>query len=284
MTLAEDRLSRDAEASVADLAELEDARAVMRGEVFAALPEERRYDARLVAKAMAVATRQLANGHATERREYERLAALLGAPTVPEASSHEIRCTLSSLNERLGARIRMGEADVGTTTYAATLAHLEANTHEALSESNPTHPRRMAGAESSHADATPSAMQPEPPVAAAFAAWSDVPSAFVRAVGSGATPASFGERVDAWLRLNVAVGDAVCASNSAALATQADVFGWFAHRLAANPRVPMAAVEGAHQAHDVLLAIAEASTEFCKLVLAPFRRAESQATEAERSP
>ena len=281
LAFAEDRLARDEEPTAADVTALEDARTAMRGEVLEALPDERRYDARLVAKAIAVVTRQLARGLASERREYERLAGLLGAPIVAHATSREIRCKLVALNERLAARIREGEADVGTAAHAATLAHLEAITDEALSESNPAYARRTSGTDSSRA---PYATSPVPPASTLLAVWSDVPGAFVRAICSAAPPAPFAERIDAWLHLNGAVGEALCASGSAALVTQADLFGWFAHRLAANPRVPMAAVEGAHQAHDVWLAIAEASTEFCRLVLAPFRCVEAASAEAARLP
>ncbi|MBD5657333.1 MAG: hypothetical protein IAI50_19450, partial [Candidatus Eremiobacteraeota bacterium] len=92
MALAEDRLTRDVEASGTEIAELENARVAMRRDVLEALPEERRYDARLVAKAIAVATRVLANGHGPERRECERLVALRDAPTLADATPAEISC------------------------------------------------------------------------------------------------------------------------------------------------------------------------------------------------
>jgi hypothetical protein len=278
MALAEERLARDAEASAADLAALEEARAAMRGEVLEALPQERQYDARLIAKAIAVATRQLANGHLTERREYERLAALLDAPAAADADPAQIRCSLPALNERLGTRIRAGEADMGTTSYAATLAHLEAITDEALSESNPTYRRPPTGPVPPDSGVTPCSALPFAPVAAALTAWGDVPGALRRALGTALQPAPL-VPIDAWLHFSGRFGEALCASGSATLATQADLVGWFAQRLAANPRVPMVAVESAHQAHDLSLAIAEATTAFFELALAPFgvppRRAEA---------
>ena len=133
---AKARLTRDEVASASELSALEDARAAMRGDVFEALPAERRYDARLIAKAIAIATRQLANGMVLERREYERLCELLGAPAIANVRPPEVRSALPSLNERLCGRIRAGQTDVGTASYAATLEHLEATTHEALSESS----------------------------------------------------------------------------------------------------------------------------------------------------
>lgn len=285
MALAEDRLTRELDASAADLAALEDARAAMRGHVLEALPQERRYDARLVAKAISVATRQLANGHTCERREYERLAALLGAPIVAHASRREIRCLLPSLNERLVTRIRAGEADVGTTTHAATLKHLEAITHEALSESNPTYRCRTACPGPSSSPATSGAARPVLPyVDASLAAWSDVPLAFLRAFPTDVSRAPITQRVDAWLHLRGVVAEAVYVSGNAAFATQADLCGRFTRRLAANPRVPMVAVESAHQAHDFAIAIADVSAALFKVVLAPFRRVEPHHAEATRWP
>ena len=269
MALAEDRLARDVDASVADLAALDIARATMRGAMHEALPEERRYDARLVAKAIAVATRQLANGHLPERREYERLAALLGAPALADVSPHECRCALPALNERLGARIRLGEADMGTTSYAATLAHLEAITNEALSESNPTYRRPTPGPLQSGSNDTPCSALPDPSVSAAVAAWREVPRAVRGAVIGVPLTAPFSRRGYAWLQMYGSFGKAMCVSGNAAFALQANLLGWFAERLAANPRVPMVAVESAHQAHDLSVAIADASAGLFELTLAP---------------
>jgi hypothetical protein len=146
--LAEDRLLRESEASSADLAALADARAAMRGTVLESLPEERRYDARLVAKAISLAMLQLAKGTLGERREYERLSELLDSPGMADPDVHEIRRALPGLNQQLVRRIRAGEADFGTATHAATLAYLEAATDEALSESNPTYRRSTPGSAS----------------------------------------------------------------------------------------------------------------------------------------
>ena len=284
MALAEDRLTRDVEASVADLAALEAARSAMRGEVLEALPDERRYDARLVAKAINVTKCQLANGHMPERREYERLAALLGAPAAAHASQHEIRCMLSTLNERLGTRIRLGETDDGTVTSTAVLAHLEATTHEALSESNPTYRRRTSAAVPSSSRATPWTARPLPHIDASLAACSDVLPAFLHAFPIDLRQAPISKRIDAWLHLNGVIGEAVYASGNAAFATQADLFGWFTRRLVANPQVPMVVVESAHQAHDLSVAIADAIAMLLKIAIAPFRRVEPHQSKAMRLP
>lgn len=284
LAFAEQRLMRDEQPTQAELAELEEARATMRGKLLEALPQERRYDARLVAKAIAVAMRQLANGRTPDLYEYERLAALLDAAPLDAADPGDIRCALAALNERLGARIRSGEADSGTNSHDATLAHLEAVTNEALSESNPAFPRRISSVEPPRGEDTPRTPQPATPVATAFAAWIDIAPAFLRAFRSGVSAAPFARRGDTWLHLNGTVGTAMCASSNLVLTAQADMVGWFADRLAANPKVPMVAVEGAHQAHDVLVAFAEASSELCKFALAPFREVEPQAGDAARMP
>ena len=269
IALGEDLFARDVDASVADLSALEAARVTMRGRVLEALPEERQYDARLVAKAIAVATRQLENGHLPERREYERLSALLHTPAGADVSASEIRCALPTLNERLGARIRVGEADVGTTSYAATLAHLEAITNDALSESNPTYRRPAPGLLPPGSGGTQCAALPPSSVTTALAAWRDVPRAIGRVLADAVPTVPLARRFDSWLHAYGAFGGAMCASSSAAFATQANVFGWFAQRLAANPRVPMVAVEAAHQAHDVSVALADASAALFELALAP---------------
>lgn len=284
MALAEDRIARDVGASAAEIADLERARSTMRDGILEALPPERRYDARLVAKAIAVATRQLANGSLPERREYERLAALLGVPTDAGAGAHEIRCSLASLNERLATRILAGEADVGEAAYFPTLAHLEAVTNEALSESNPTYLRRATPSQDSGSpDSSRVARLPEP-VDASLAAWCEVPRAFLRAFPIGMRHVPIARRAEALVHLRGTVGEAIYASVGAALVTQANLFGWFAQRLAANTNVPMIAVEGAHQAHDFSVAIADLSAAFYGLALAPLRRSEPQRAEATRVP
>lgn len=284
MALAEDRLTRDVEASVADLAVLEAARSAMRGELLEALPDERRYDARLIAKAINVTKCQLANGHMSERREYERLAALLGVPAGAHASQHEIRCMLSTLNERLGARIRLGEADIGTVTSPATLAHLEATTHEALLESNPTYRRRTSGAVPSSSPAKPWTARPFPHIDASLAACGDVLPAFVHAFSIDLLQAPISKRIDTWLHFNGVIAEAVYTSGNAVFATQADFFGWFTRRLVANPQVPMVVVESAHQAHDLSVAISDAIALLLKIASAPFRLVEPHKPKAMRLP
>ncbi len=277
--LAEDRLTREVEASAADLAVLTDARAKMRGTILESLPEPRRYDARLVAKAISVASLRLANGPLAERLEYERLAELLDAPFVADASLHEIRCALLLLNQQLVNRIRAAKADLGMPQYRATLAYLEATTNEALSESNPTYRRRgSAPGRSSLEISTVTAVMGLPAEEIAPAPGAE-PKSLTTADQIGMPQAPFA-CIDGWLQLCGVVGEAVCAPSKAALSAQADFLGWFTQRLAANPHVPMAAVEGAHQAHDFSVAMVDANAVFLKLALAPFRRGEPRSADA----
>jgi hypothetical protein len=153
MAAGEEKLARDLPASQAELRALNEARLAMRDLIPDALPPEYHYDARLVAKAIAVAASQLVRGNADELREVERLAALLGLPPPALGTPDDVRCSLAGLNERLASRIRSGAADAGSQSYDATLAHLEATTREALSESNPTYHRMSSGAAVPHTSA-----------------------------------------------------------------------------------------------------------------------------------
>lgn len=270
MAVGEAKLACDDVATQAELAALETARVTMRDAILRALPAERRYDARLVSKAIAIGANQLAKGNDGEIREAKRLAELLGAPVPALGSPDAVRCGLTMLNERLAAHIRSGAADAGSPTNRATLAHLEAITREALSESNPTFHRLApsAAAASCEPAATPAAIAR---VKASVAAWRDVPRTLLAEVATQLKPVPVAKRLDSWFRCTVALGEAFSVSGNAAAATQADLFGYVALRAAGNPNVPMYAVEGAHQLHDLSVAFADTSSAFFACVLAPFR-------------
>ena len=107
------------------------ARNLLREELLPLLPEERRYDALMVANAMAIAARQIAFGDAPERRERQDLAKLLGE-TVAGAGA-----ALGDLHRSLGAKIRRGAFDPGTPRHAAAHAFLLEVTVQKLRESAP---------------------------------------------------------------------------------------------------------------------------------------------------
>ena len=112
------------------------ARKVLREELMPLLPEERRYDALMVANAMAIAARQIAFGDAPERRERQNLAGLLGA-TVEGDVAMAASAAVGDLYRRLSAEIRSGACDPGTPRHAAVHAFLLDVTIQKLRESAP---------------------------------------------------------------------------------------------------------------------------------------------------
>ena len=112
------------------------ARKVLREELMPLLPEERRYDALMVANAMAIAARQFSFGDAPERRERQNLAGLLdetvdGATAVSEA--------VGDLYRALSAEIRSGAFDPGTPRHDAACKFLLDVTVQKLRESAPNY-------------------------------------------------------------------------------------------------------------------------------------------------
>ncbi len=112
------------------------ARKVLREELMPLLPEERRYDALMVANAMAIAARQIAFGDAPERRERQNLAGLLGE-TVEGNAATEVSEAVGDLTRRLGAGIRSGAFDPGTPRHDAVHSFLLDVTVQKLRESAP---------------------------------------------------------------------------------------------------------------------------------------------------
>jgi Domain of unknown function (DUF6285) len=145
MVLAARNLELDRPAGPEDLELLNAARAALRGKLLGQLPADRQYDARLVAKTIAIATSELANGTQPERAELDALAALLHETPQSDGTAGEVRRQLAMSYEGLSADIRRGSTDPGTARYPATLAHLRTITLRTLGESNPgylsSHPR-----------------------------------------------------------------------------------------------------------------------------------------------
>ena len=84
--------------SGADLLDI--ARDVLRGEILPALPDDKRYQALMIANAMAIVMRQLEAGEDGHSHEQTRLGDLLDADG-----------SLEQLNSTLAGRIRSGDAD-----------------------------------------------------------------------------------------------------------------------------------------------------------------------------
>jgi hypothetical protein len=106
---------------------LDTARAVMRHAIAARVPDEVRYDALMVANAMAIVARQIAAGERPANGARERLAALYGSPDG----------TLADLEGRLARDVRAGVFDPPGERCAAAFAHLWETARAAAEISNP---------------------------------------------------------------------------------------------------------------------------------------------------
>lgn len=142
--LAVHKLANELPAAGDDLALLQAARTTLRTTLLEQLPKDRQYDARLVAKVMAIASNELANGDAFERDELERLAALLDEAAQTAGSPRDVQRGLALLGARLSADIRSGRCDPGSARYRPTYAHLCASARQAVSESNPAYLKHRA--------------------------------------------------------------------------------------------------------------------------------------------
>ena len=108
------------------------ARETLLGELMPLLPAERRYDALLIASAIAAAAREVEAGDAPLREELDGLARLLGLNAAALTPAD-----LPDLNARLAAEIRAGAYDRPGPARAALAAHLRAVTVRKLRETNP---------------------------------------------------------------------------------------------------------------------------------------------------
>ena len=107
------------------------ARTTLLDKLLAHVPPELRYDALMIANAMAIAAREQTTGDQAARDELARLRALLGE----DAAIDSPAATLATYRKRLAAEIRSGRFD--GTERAALLAHLETTAAAALAISNP---------------------------------------------------------------------------------------------------------------------------------------------------
>ena len=115
---------------------LEIAREVLRGELLADLPKERRFVGLMVANAMGIAAREIRAGDAPLRAALDDLAALYRVET-PESDA----ATLEALTQRLARDIRAGRFDAGPEAervhamlLAATRRRLELGNPKYLAE------------------------------------------------------------------------------------------------------------------------------------------------------
>ena len=105
------------------------AREVLRGKLIGHVPQALRFDALMIANAMANAERETAAGEAPLEAERERLARHYGEPLGTEPLAE----ALLRLNRRLAAEIRAGRLDGDREIER----HLLATALDAVRESNP---------------------------------------------------------------------------------------------------------------------------------------------------
>lgn len=98
------------------------------------LPEELRYNALMIASAMAIAGREHAASGADAESELGRLSALF-AQRPPRVAGAELHAALASFNRRLVAAIRSGRFD--GRERAALLEHLQQTGAAKLAVTNP---------------------------------------------------------------------------------------------------------------------------------------------------
>ena len=110
------------------------ARATLLDKLLPRVPEELRYDARMIANAMAIAAREHAAGDTAAHAELARLSALFSERHEPCAGT-ELKAACADLKRRLTAEIRAGRFD--DKSHAALLDHLAQTAADELAVSNP---------------------------------------------------------------------------------------------------------------------------------------------------
>jgi len=110
------------------------ARATLLDKLLAHLPEELRYDALMIANAMAIAIREQVNGGAADTAELARLRGLFGE-RAKSIASDALEVALAGYRKRLATDIRNGRFD--GAEREALFAHLAQTAADQLAISNP---------------------------------------------------------------------------------------------------------------------------------------------------
>lgn len=116
---------------------LEEARRTLLENLLPVLPPDRRYDALMVANAMAIAAREASEGNAADRRAHEELLRLTGATPESEDSRDLDVGGLTELERHLAQQIRIGAFDAPGSRRDAVLGYLRRSTIARLRISNP---------------------------------------------------------------------------------------------------------------------------------------------------
>ncbi|MCP5368616.1 MAG: hypothetical protein H6907_07665 [Hyphomicrobiales bacterium] len=109
------------------------ARDILRGDLLAHVPADKKYQALMVANAMAIAARQMRAGDGPARDQLADLAALYGE-AVPDGDP---AAACRALYARLSADIRAGRFDPGRPGHDAARALVRAQAAQKVRESNP---------------------------------------------------------------------------------------------------------------------------------------------------
>lgn len=119
---------------------LASAEALLRDELLPALPAEKRQAGLMIARALAIAARQLHNGDGPQRQELASLARLLALASEAESAEPDepaaLHQRLQRANRQLGQLIRNGGADAGTERRRIA-QHLLWVARQRVAESNP---------------------------------------------------------------------------------------------------------------------------------------------------
>lgn len=120
---------------------LAEAQRVLASRLLPRLPEEAHYEARMVARAMAIAERELAGGDAVLREELVAAATLYGEDELVEGDHAALAIRLEELNARLCTDIREGRFDAPERAQLllmqlrrSTLARLRLSNPKAMSD------------------------------------------------------------------------------------------------------------------------------------------------------
>ncbi len=102
-----------------------------------ALPASLRYQALMVANAMAIAARECQTGREATQAELSGLQNLLHETVDARQAGGELQQSLQALRRKLAAEIRLGKFDAPDARRAELLAHLAASAANELAISNP---------------------------------------------------------------------------------------------------------------------------------------------------
>jgi hypothetical protein len=112
------------------------ARDTLMRELLPLVADEAKYTVRMIANAMAIASRELAMGQAAEVAALARLDALYGTPQ-REITGSALRDAIAQCERRLAQDIRAGRFDADDERQRALLEHLQENVAVRLRISNP---------------------------------------------------------------------------------------------------------------------------------------------------